>query len=545
MKRHSLPAIVLLLLAAVLAIPLSVSLSSALSAQSNPPGPSGSNNSEAAPAGVGPARLTPASKSVSDFRPIGEIRVWSFYAKQQTFGQLSSKISGTEKVDGREGVVVQQKLQIDYNRIGTDRRVDIHGQTVLAEDGRYLGTDYQLAGGETTEKLKLQVNGNKVGGTFTRAGQEVPAKGQLPRSGFAWDQYFVDELEVYLALHDLNVGDTLSDTLFLPQMLVSVPIKGVVKWWMWQEIYKGFIDSVYIIRFSEPEDLQAYFTEDKRLLRLDFNNQSIRVYQDIVQKPKGTEAATSSEETSVPLSPSLPSYGWRNFVLGAPHYIVYLLIALGTILLLTRTAYKVFNAYVVFGLGIVTYILMPFTQEPLIRWLVETMVLKNLAQGGSLYTWGMIPPLATGIFQTIVITGALYGFFAWRNPREQHFGLLGVCFGAAFGLAESVYMLGTSIVPLADWLLFERLFWIIFHASIGGLLGLAIIRATDKLAAVAILSVLTNAFLRYQPVLVQTQAVDLPLARIIIAFCGLVVLVLALFALTGKKAVPKPSSKEV
>ena len=508
-----------------------------------------------APAGVGPARSTPAAPSLPDFRLVGETRIWNFFAKGQPCGRLTSRVAPPETWAGQRSNVLYHGLQIDFSRFGAAREIGVLGKTFLGDDGRYLGTEYEFPTTDPRDSLVLTVAGSKITGHYTREKSPIPREGSFPAGQLPWDHFFVDQLEIYLALHDINVGDSLIDTLYDPQTMAEIPVRAEVKWWMWQEIWKGYIDSVYIIRFAEPSGIQAYFTEDRRLIRLDYNNQGLRAYQDMVQAPTAASTAPAARpqgQDEIPtMTPSViervqsrESYGFVNFVAGLPHYIAYLLVALLVVVLLTRRAFGWIDSYVFFVVGAVIYAVTPFTLKPLVEYVLADWYVPGINAGGSFFAWGALPAAIVSVVQTVLITLALYGLFMWRNPKAVRYGYLGVFLGVAFGVAEACFQLGMSVEPLFSWVLFERAFWVVFHGAMAGLIGLGIFRGRNQAIAMIVLSVAANGWLRYIPVFVQTQTFDLELARIVIAAGSVVILIYAVLSLGSRVAVRADSTKE-
>ena len=511
-------------------------------------------SNDEAPAGVGPARSTPAAASLPEFRPVGETRIWNFFARGKPCGRVTSRIAPSESYAGQQAVILYHGLQVDFSRLGSDRKLGVLGRTYLGSDGRYLGTKYEFPTTDPPDSLVLTVSDSKITGHYTRESNPIPRQGSIASGRMAWDHFFVDQLEIYLALHDINVGDSLIDTLYDPQTMVDIPIRAEVKWWMWQEIWKGYIDSVYIIRFAEPSGIQAYFTKDRRLIRLDYNNQGLRAYQDLVQAPTEASTApptTAKQDETPTLTPSViervqsrKTYGFVNFVAGLPHYIAYLLVAILVVVLLTRGAYRWAESYVFFVAGAAVCAITPFTLKPLVEYVLADWYVPGINAGGSLFVWGVVPAAIVSIAQTALIALALYGLFMWRNPKASRYGYLGVFLGAAFGVAEACVILGMSIQPLFSWVLFERAFWIIFHGAMAGLIGLGLFRGRNQAIGMIVLSLVANCWLRYVPVFVQTQTFDLELARIVIAASSVVVLIFAVLLLGSRVAARADSTRD-
>ena len=58
-------------------------------------------------------RVAPASANITDFRPVGEMRVWTFVVKDSTIGQLLSIVKDELEFAGVPAIERGQDLQLD------------------------------------------------------------------------------------------------------------------------------------------------------------------------------------------------------------------------------------------------------------------------------------------------------------------------------------------------------------------------------------------------------------------------------------------------
>jgi len=477
------------------------------------------------PVGAVSQREVKAETSVEAFRPVGELRTWTFFSKRVTFGQLISVIKETTTIDGQQALIIDQNLQIDYRKISIERTTELEGELQLTLAGSFLGCDYALGTKESTERLVLKQQGDSTSGFFTRGGKEIDVGLPVASGIFSWDPNFADQIEIWLAMQDLKVGDTLIDSLFSPQTMLKTRLVGVVKWFMWQEIYKGWIDSVYVIRLTEPRDYQLYFTADKRLLRVDQINEGIRIYQDLVRPP----AVESQEQPVSQVDRSRP-FDFRLFVFKLPHFLAYFIVTALAILFLAKGGLKWLDSYLAFGFGAALFVLIPYTQIPLQEYIVIDWLIPAVGRGESIYSWATMPAIVAGLIQEGLKVGALFALFAWRNPKEYRFAILGAFLGGAFGFMESCYSLTAGMQPLFSLRLLERSSLILFHASAAALVGRAILQRTQKLVVIIPLVVAMNTALRYLPIFVQQGAVTVELMHFVLALMSVCFMVLVLFS---------------
>jgi len=469
-------------------------------------------------------RAVNAEPSIESFRPVGDSRTWIFYANQTTFGRLFSTVSSTREINDREAFVFTDSLSIDYTMIGTQQKVQTKGDFFVAPDGSFLGCDLTLGPDSASERLEMELDDRTLEGYYTRAGTKVDIDVPMESDLKPWEMYFVDQLEVFLALRDLAVGDTIIDSIYSPQIMMSTRIVGQVTRWMWQEIYKNKIDSVFIIRLTEPGDFQLYFTADKRLVRVDMENQNVRVYQGMIQQTTPTGAGRTAQQRD-----------WRMTVrlmfLRLPHYIAFLAIALLSILFLTRSGFKRFDSWLAFVVGGIAFILIPYTQIPLQIYLVGSWLIPNISEGGSIYFWSIFPAAAGGIVQTLYVFLLLTALFYWRRIRQFHRAAVGAFLGGGFALIEACYVSGLNISVLFTPILVERGFLILFHVVAGTIIGAAIGRGVERVTVALILAALVNSILRFLPIFIQQEVLAVLMMIIVMGFICLAFLVYTLLVL--------------
>jgi len=471
-------------------------------------------------------RAVKAEPSIESFRPIGDARTWIFYAQQTTFGRLISTVRDSREINGRQALVFDEDLSIDYSKIGTERKIEARGDFYLGLDGSYLGCDLTLGPDSASERLVVELDDGSLEGYYTRAGSKVDVDVPLERDILAWETNFIDQLEVFLAMRDIEVGDTIVDSLFSPQIMMSTRIVGRVTRWMWQEIYRDKIDSVFIIRLTEPGDYQLYFTADKRLVRVDMENQNIRVYQGLI---RGTLPGAVAPKSATPKRDAASTF--RLMFLRSPHYVAFLVMALLSVLFLTRSGFKRLDNWLALVLGGLAFVIIPYTQIPLQVYIVTAWLIPNISEGGSIYFWSLFPAAASGVIQTLYVLVLLTALFFWRKAKPFHQPALGAFIGAGFGLIEACYVSGLQVTSLFTPILVERGFIILFHVVAGTLIGSAIGRSVERLSITVILVMLVNTCYRYLPIFIQQGKITVPLLAIIMGFIGLAFLVYALLTL--------------
>lgn len=468
------------------------------------------------PVGAVRERSLPAVESAEEFRPVGDYRVWRFFGKQTTFGKINSTVKGLTEIDGREALILEEELQVDYTKIGSELQIEVSGESYVSFSGHYLGSKLTVGATGAQERLEMMRHGERLEGFYTRSGSEHDIDHPIGGDYFFWDMNFVDQLEYFLAMQDLAIGTQINDSIFMPQSMIAAPITGQVLYFMWQEIYKGKIDSVFIIRMTEPVECQLYWTPDRRLVRVDFLEQGIRLYQDFAGVRQTPPTASTESVGSL-----------RSLLFKLPHYVAFVVIAGIVVLFFAAQAFRWSDSYLFLGAGILVYFLVPMAANPLIALLVEGWVHPALASGSSLLAVGIVPSVLLALIQTGLLVGAIYGLTTWLKPKEYRSVGLGAFLGAGFGLTEAIIISGLSVTYLFDWALAERVSFILLHTVSGALIG-KMLGERSKSVGLIILTVLgVNTLGRYLPLLVQSEWVDIEAMHFVL---GVLMLAYLLFA---------------
>ncbi len=479
------------------------------------------------PVGAVLERSIEASPSVEAFRPVGEYRIWRYFGNRTTIGQITSIVRGWSEIDGRQAYAIDESMQLDYTLMGGDQVVVTEGTSYVSESGRYVGSDLKIGDTANSERLHVACTGEGIEGHFTRAGAEHSIEMALECDRFFWDIHLIDQLELYLAMQDLEIGTRLEDSIFQPQSMMSTRIAGQVIYFMWQEIYKGKIDSVFVIRLTEPGDYQLYLTPDKRLVRADLIQQGIRVYQDIAQAgAPGAAVSNAARDTA-------PPTGMGHLLLKLPHYTAFILVTALAILFFSVAGFRWSQAYLFFGGGVVLFLAVPWIINPLMVTIVENWLSPAMAEGGSLYVLGLVPSAVLGAAQIGLIWGGMAGLVAWLAPKEYRMIGLGAFLGGGFALAEACYGAGLQVALLIDWPLAERIAFILLQVISGGLIGWVFSQMGERRWMIPGLILPVAVIARYLPLLIQGRLIEVEIIHFIL-IAGMVIYLLAAMLMIKK-----------
>jgi len=454
------------------------------------------------------ARVSPGFDKLNDFRPVGEVRLWTFVVKDSTAGRLTSLTLTESEVDGEAGMIVRQALNISFKPAGSDLTYDIKNDQTVALNGGYLGSETEFTVNEQSESIRLRRERDKVVGVVTRDGNDREISYDFKPGMFAADNLLFDLHEMYLALRTFEVGDTLRDTLLVPHLGIQTPLLAYVEDFRYQRLYNEIFDSLFIIRYEQPFAGTVYLSRNKDLAKADIPGQRLKAYLDAVRQ---ADVPTQSPESSVP--PQLTN------AVRLARVALYTFVGLLIVAVFARSGYRWGITYLALACGALTYLLMIVTQIPLQEFLFEYVLLPQVQAGGSGYLWALLPSLAAGLLQELAKLGLLYALVRLFSPQNDRLAVLGAAIGAGFGILEACYMATFALSPhIISWPILERSFTILFHATAGTLIGFMLRDGWEGRKWMYYFAgmVAFNSMLRYLPVFVQNKVVSVEVMYLMI-----------------------------
>ncbi len=460
----------------------------------------------------------PKSKDVTTYRPIGETRRWTFVTADTVLGVLESKVEEETTIGGISGVCITENLKIDFSRVGHQYQIHSEGDIYVSQQGYYLGSDAKLFFDQRSEEISLRRQGERLEGYYTRGGEKVSQSTTFKSDGFAVSGYYVNRLELMLAMHDIKVGDIIDEEIFAPGDMLTGRVHGEVREFSWQQLHSGAFDSVFIIDMDQPQQQVLFFTRDKRLAKVVFPAQKVRVYLDAVER--------SAEPARVPKA-AVPTVSIGQLSLA---WALYTVLGLAVVLFLGGRGWKRPAVWGAFGIGLCGYLVARLTQVPLQEFLIEAVLIPGLRGGESLFTLGLFPALAGGLVQQLLILGGVIGTSRIMKLRKGDWILAAPFVGAGFGLCEACYLaVGTHPSILLSWGLVERAVFIFMHAASASLLVGSLSNERRALLPTLLVLILANSLLRYLPLFVQERVVPLEMMHIVFALTAMIIVGWAVF----------------
>ncbi|PWB75935.1 hypothetical protein C3F09_01355 [candidate division GN15 bacterium] len=449
--------------------------------------------------------LAPA-QSFLQYRPMGEKRLWTFVAKDSTIGQLTSIVEGETTINGIAGLTISEDLNLDFRKLGTASIQHYTAQHFVTLTGQYLGDELTATVNEQTGSLSLRRNGDVISGYSERGGEKTSQQVSLPPDRFAWDNFFVDQLEAYLAMRGVHVGDVIDDSVFAPLPLLVSRIRGEVVSYGWIRLYNQKFDSAFIIDIHEPQTLRLYYSKDRRLQKIEAPLQEMKIYLDLV----------APKQVAQPQSASFSLTQWLQLL---PLYGLYLLVAVLVAWFYLRGRMRFGEHYLGVVLGMLVMWLIPVTQVPLQEWVIRQWLLPGLKSGQSIFVLGLLPAIIAGLVQGLLLTISIFFLLSWRGFQHLRALSTGALCGAGFGFMLACYL---SSQGGASWdidtAFMERVFQIAFHIASGVIIAVLYCRGLmSAIRGAAILSGINTLFY-YFVVFAQQRMVDAGMLAFLLAF---------------------------
>ena len=478
----------------------------------------------------------PATQTVSgfdnflDYREIGEVRLWTFIVNDSVIGTLRSTVTGTVQIDGISGYTIEEKLNLDFSKTGTPLTMNISNQHYITAEGFILGDKMSLNINGQQEELAMQRKSDKLEGFITRGGQKIDQSVTFDPNGFSLENYYYDQLELYLSAKNLTIGDNILDSVYMPQSMTYSYVNAHIRDFDNIQLFNQVFDSCFVLEFTEPINMIAYFTEDKKLLKVDIPGQNLKAYLDVVQNPdKVKEELERLKEEKAKQSGSFfqteKSFG---AMIGVTF--IYILFGILSLIFFAKSQLKTPIAFIALFTGGVVFVIVPFTQVPLQEMLFKQFYVPNVLQGeGSPFLYGLAPAVVVGLIQELLKIFAIILFVRFANLKSHMYTIIGAMLGVGFGVVEACYLAGgvpTSMLFTIN--LIERGFTILFHVTSGALLGYALSKGMGKVSTFAVLTIIINSLFRYLPIFAQSKTLTPELLNIILAIVSILFLSITL-----------------
>lgn len=333
------------------------------------------------------------------------------------------------------------------------------------------------------------------------------------------------KIEMLLATRDIKEGESIFDSVFVPQTMYTEMISAFVESFELITLYNNVRDSVFVINFSRPQEMVAYFSADKKLLKAELPNQNTKIYLDMIR-------IIPRELISAQV------FTFDKFIGLLPLYLIYLAVAMIGLAFLTGNLLRWPVLYVAMGLGMLGYVAAVFTQVPLQEYFAKDLYFPKVKSGESAYLWGLIPALPAGVIQETIKLLLIMAGIKYFLLTHKRILIIGAAIGAGFAVLEACYIVSRlPSVEIFSLNLLERSFLILLHIGSGVILAKAInSRSRKEGMFLFIVVVAANSWLRYVPIFVQQGAVNVELLYIIQPLVPIIILLVAISQLKNLNA---------
>ena len=453
----------------------------------------------------------PAVKSIDQWRQSGDERVYLFYVADKEFGKLQSTYKGEDDFDGLKAHKFEERLSFDYTALGRPMNIAFVNRHYVNRQGQYLGTDMNAAVDTIFQKLYIKRDSDIVMGEFDNGLAKQSINVFLPLPCYSIDNNMIDQLEMFLAFKNINIGDTLTDSVFIPQTTGKTSYKITVNDFV-EVRYGDLFDSAYECQIIEPSVQTVYFTRDRRLIRLEQPSQNISVilYESPMEK----------------LKPESPPFGFMDFIKRLRYYFIYLIIGGIFAIPVVRRNYKYWEIYAALILGGAMFPLVNLIQLPLQSWYTTSIMIPAVREGGSLYLYGSLSAVISGFVQETLKLIPILLIFAVRRPRIKTLIAVGMYCGIGFGIYEACQLTGgplqLGLMGIISWGFFERIFAMLFHTSTGALLAYAVGRGWLKMVFAWLILAVIHSLTNYFIIFVHQKVLEIGVFELMIAFVDII-----------------------
>ncbi len=453
---------------------------------------------------VNNARSIPPIGSIEELRPKGSERTYLINYKEEQAGALVSKFDGKTKFEDVSCYRFSENYTLNLNPYDVEYNITTINNHYVNDKGRYVGDDMTITVNEQIQKLYLINKDNKLTGYFRRG--ETKEDINLPafEEIMAVDNNMVDQIEIFLAFHNVYPGDTIYDSIFVPQSRVKTPVRVAVEDFKWVR-YGKLYDSAYVCHFLEPSEQYVYYTKSRKVIRIDQKTQDLQIilYESPLDK----------------MAPEVRAFSIFDFIQRVPIYLVYLIFGIIFVSPFLRNFYKKFEIYLIFILGAVMFLLLKETLFPLQKWYGEQYLIPGVEAGNSLYLYAIFTALFSGLFQEAAKMIPLLLVYFWKKPRQQLSIALGVFCGVGLGVAMAGSLSGQAYqsggLKIISAGVFGQIITILFYGIAGAAFGYGLNRGIKYLSIIWPATVLVHAFSDYLLVFQQRAIFNMSILEFI------------------------------
>jgi len=417
-------------------------------------------------AGVVCGQNLPRVTDIEKYWPEGEKRLFEFFDGETKIGRLEAVMDDVGSKNGRKIYKIREELSLDLTQKRQGYALKAESEIELDNNANFMRGITELAVDEKKEIIVAEFDVSAAEIIIKRENGSVSERrlvSQVPIS--VLDNFLLDQLELVLAGYD-----------FRPQKNItfrSFSIQGgyitEYEFDIFEKVelqYGPFTDSVWRIEMLRPSRASVYVDRAHRIVKFIDHDQNIAAELTIDPFARRMTPRKSFAEQIDDQMTRLPIYG------------LYILVSAVWLMFLGRDSYRIRWSYLFFLIGGLLYPVIYITQAPLQKYYAIQVLGPALGAGESIAVPAIIPALLTGLIQESLKFIPLLVAWRWLRLKPAALISLGAFIGAGFGCFEACHIVGPLFQKqvLTGYTLIERVFTIMFHMTMGAVLGFGLAR---------------------------------------------------------------------
>jgi hypothetical protein len=409
------------------------------------------------------AQILHGSRTIRKFWPEGEKRTYRFMVDTVEVGRLEAIM---DNIDRQGNCSIEEDLALDLSRQERGFTISVTGRLDIKSTGLFSSSDLKIRLDSREERIRSEYYAPD-GKIDIRRGDEdqVSRLVSAPEAVYALDNFMIHQWELALGVQDLPPGETIIIPGFSIQGTYVTDYEFLVAGKV-QVQYGAFRDSVWQVDMVRPARSSLYIDRSHRIVKVFDPDRELSA--EIVIDPFAKRRAPSK---------SLLEHV-NDQMVRLPIYGLYFFVSLIWLLFLGRDSYRIKWSYLLFIAGGLVYPIIYITQAPLQKSYALNVLGPALGAGESILIPAIIPPLLTGLIQESLKLIPLFLVVRMAKPRPVAMVSMGAFVGAGFGCIEACHLIAPLFQnqQITGYVLIERVFTILFHATAGALLGYGIAR---------------------------------------------------------------------
>lgn len=475
-------------------------------------------------AGVAYPQTLIKTASVAKYWLEGEKRIYRFTLDTVEIGRLEAVMKKVSTENGRRFCEIKENLSLDFSQDGKGLVFGVDGKLKVDDAGYFVSADIMVSAYDRQERIQANFSADAAVVTVARDNGEGGTRTiTLPDHAYALDNYMIDQFELVLARHDLSPGKQLIVPVFSVQGIYAAEYEFAVVGKV-QVQYGAFTDSVWQVDLMRPAQASIYIDRRHRIVQMIDHDQDL--VAEIVIDPFAERRKPSK---------SLVEH-INDQMIRLPVYGLYLLMAAVWLMFLGRDSYRLKWSYILFVIGGLLYPVIYITQVPLQKYYAIQVIGPAMAAGESIIFPALIPALITGLVQESLKLIPLLAAARWLKIKPLALISLGAFVGAGFGWIEACHIIAPMFQArtLTGYAFIERVFSMMFHATMGAAIGYGLAR--KKVWQFWLAAAGLHALANYLIVFVQLKKLTIKGLNIILAFYDMGLLSLMLLMRRSFKA---------